>query len=151
MNLSERLRQLECGGCGWRKVFGPEEMAERLRTVGKLRREAKPEWQMVFELFRLEAQNISCSSCGQQEMKVGPVSDDFDDWGQAKKCEVCKANIPPERLEIFPESTRCAKCQDAPSTERDFCDFCGGVMQISTSRGPGISRYRAVCSDCGRS
>ncbi|MEZ6117827.1 MAG: hypothetical protein R3C28_14830 [Pirellulaceae bacterium] len=150
MNVSDRLRQLRCDECQWRKTVGPDDMVDRLRTMGRLRRDAKPDWEYVLELFRLESQNMTCGECGQQGLLVEPVSDDFDDWGQPIKCEVCKAVIPPERIEIFPNSKRCAKCVDVSTEEREFCDYCGGLMKMAPSRGAGIVRYQMICSDCGR-
>lgn len=150
MNVSDRLRQLRCAGCHWRKTVGPDEMIERLRLMGRLRRDAKPDWEYVLELFRLESQNMACVECGQQGLLVEPVTDDFDDWGQAVKCEVCKTPIPLERIEIFPDSKRCAKCVDVSMEEREFCDYCGGLMKMVRRKGTGISGYQMACSDCGR-
>ena len=151
MNLSNRLRRIVCSECESSRVFGPEEMLTHLRGAGMLRRDAKPLFEIVIELFTGHLANMNCEACGSASLQFGEWKDDFDDWGDARLCEVCKQEIPPERLEIFPDEVRCAACKDKPmADEAEFCSFCGGLLVTRKSSGTGITRYRSVCSDCGK-
>jgi predicted RNA-binding Zn-ribbon protein involved in translation (DUF1610 family) len=152
MNLNERLRRIRCSECGWQRVWGPEEMQQQLRAHGQLKRATNPEPELVRELLARLLPQIGCPDCGATELGWSTQLEDFEDWGDAKACEVCKQIIPAERLEVFPQATRCAACQDkpAPATEdADFCPRCGGLLAVRQQRGSGISRYVVSCADCG--
>ena len=143
------LKQLRCPHCNDRRIVGPEEMIEALRAVGKLRREAKPDWGMLLALFENEVATMRCKGCTMTGLILEAARDDFD-FQDSKSCEVCGQMIPAERLEIFPDVTRCAACQDKPTANADdYCSHCGGIVQVRTHGGAGVSRYVAVCSDCG--
>lgn len=146
--------QLACLSCDKVELCSVEDMTTRLRDEGMLRREAKPQELVVAELFGAAAKLFVCEGCGKQGMSL-TLSDVSDNWGEPKKCDVCACVIPAERLEIFPDTTRCVPCQEsgAEPDEReavDFCKFCGGVMTLRSPSGSGLARYKMVCSDCGR-
>jgi predicted RNA-binding Zn-ribbon protein involved in translation (DUF1610 family) len=152
MNLNERLRRVRCNACSWQRVWGPEEMQQQLRAQGQLRRAPKPEPDLVLALLERALPNLPCPDCGDQKLSWSTQLEDFDDWGDVKRCELCKQVIPAERLEIFPKSTRCAACQDQPTPathESDYCPRCGGLLQLRRHSGSGLSRYIVACSDCG--
>ena len=151
MNLGEHLRRATCTECGWYSVWGPEEMAQQLRQQGKLRREAKPDPAVVLELLEPLLCSIICPDCHATGIQLSPLEDDPEDWGDARHCEICNAVIPAERVEIFPNVTRCVNCQDKPapaSSEDDYCPRCGGLVRIKAMRA-GVTRYVIHCSSCG--
>ncbi len=126
-------------------------MLERLRAQGKLRRERDPDPNLILHLTELEMPFLVCPECSQGGLTWEQVRDDFDDWGDARRCQLCREPIPPERLEIFPDSVRCAKCQDRsdPAQADDFCPRCGGLLRVQARGGAGLARYASVCPDCG--
>lgn len=126
-------------------------MLQRLRDVGMLRRQAEPDWPMIIELVSNQADTLKCGNCGHTGLILEEARDDFDDaFVGTRLCEVCKQPIPPERLEVFPDSTRCAACQNKSTAEdADYCPQCGTPMTIQTSKGQGIARYVYRCPDCG--
>ena len=150
MTANDIIRQLRCPMCEHRKLCGPEEMLQLLRDAGMLRREAKPDWAIILELFSHQSGNLRCRECGHDQLLLEEARDDFE-FNDARACEVCRQLIPAERLEIFPEVRRCAACQDKPSVSADdFCARCGGIVTVRTSGGAGVSRYVSVCTDCGQ-
>ncbi len=153
MNSALRLKSITCTSCDDRRIVGSEEMAKRLRASGKLRRDAKPDSQLVLELFLQELASESCTQCGCRSFTVSDYEMDENDWGDPILCEVCKKEVPPERLEIFPNEKRCAACKGKPAVDEEqpeFCDSCGGLMVLRQRGGAGITAYAMVCSDCGR-
>ena len=154
MNPPLQLKSIRCAACGDHRILGPEEMANRLRADGKLRREAKPDSELVLELFQKELAQESCGACGATSLVISDYEMDEDDWGDPILCEICKCQIPPERLEIFPNEKRCAGCKEKPGLGDDqpeFCEACGGLMEMRQRGGAGIAAYVMACSDCGRS
>ncbi|MCA9216050.1 MAG: hypothetical protein KDB27_23445 [Planctomycetales bacterium] len=152
MTDSLRLINLRCRDCGDETIIGPHEIARRLREAGQLRREANPEQEIVLALFEEFLPNLKCDACGANNWKIADVPIDENHWGEPVLCEVCKQQVPPERLEIFPNEKRCAACKDKPETdEPEFCAICGGLMAIRQRGGSGIAGYVMVCTDCGRS
>lgn len=149
---------LVCLGCQQRETLSPEDMLARLRAAGLLKRAGKPEPAMVLELLKSTATTWGCDACGRRGLAVEPTRDEFadEDWGQAKACERCRAPIPAERLELFPNTTLCMRCQQ--SAERDggdtgeaeYCPRCGDVMQLKRARDAGLSRYVMECPTCRR-
>lgn len=150
MAANELLRQLRCIHCNDRRICGPEDMLDELRRMGKLRREAKPDIQIILELIEHEAASLRCRACSQYGMIVEDPSDDFD-FPDGRSCEVCRQLIPTERLEVFPDATRCAQCQDKPTPQGDdYCVRCGGRVEVRSHQGAGVARYVAICSECGQ-
>lgn len=152
---------LECHKCNWRTTCGEEELARRLRTLGLLRRSPHPPTELVSELLRVNAHRLTCDACHQTGLASvapgdgGPLDvrsrTGDDDWQQAVICQVCRTAIPPERLEIFPNATRCAKCQDvadrgAEPVPPEYCPKCGALIEIRVSSSGGITRYKQFCT-----
>ena len=154
MSPNSCFYRLTCRRCGCEQVCGIEELTKRLRAAGMLRREAKPDRDVVIELFNTSVSQFSCDECNQAGLAIEPAEID-DDWGDTRRCEVCKSVIPAERLEIFPDAKRCVNCEASGAEldereEADFCRFCGGLMTLRQTGGNGITRHKMVCSDCGR-
>ena len=155
MTNSPRLVELGCPRCGETSLSSAGEIAHRLAANGMLRRESDPEWEVMVELLKSLASSLTCSDCAHQGLVVREA-DEFDDeaWGMGRRCEMCGQPIPPERLEIFPDSRTCAICKNRDeqgmiSEDIEFCPKCGGVMELKPSRGVGITRYTYRCTECG--
>lgn len=149
----ESYYQGDCSLCD-RKLFHAHLEAIRLlRSLGHLRREPKPATELVCSLLQSAQGSCPCGGTVRWLAIADPFEAEFE-TGSPKKCEVCGSAIPIERLELFPDSTRCAGCQDKPApasqrVEDDFCPQCGELMVMRTSRS-GISRYRWTCPRCDR-
>jgi len=155
MEADSHLCRLRCPACDWQTICDSVDVLGRVQVAGMLKRETDPEWGYLFELFSSVAKRLSCESCSHQGLVCEEVdADDEGDWPEARKCEVCKQVIPAERLEVFPKALRCAVCQEsnAPGAddEVEYCGRCGAVMTMRQSAS-GITRYKMVCSECGRS
>lgn len=142
-----------CSGCGHSKLYGQEEMLSYLRRLGKFRRSAKPKLDIVQQLFESTAETMPCGECGHIGMQVS-VAEIDDDWGDAKCCERCAVPIPIERLEIFPETKLCMKCQSASDSGSDeqmveYCPRCGSVMSMQPTTKSGLTGYTLKCGACG--
>lgn len=156
--MPERLcpRKLLCSECEYTTVCGLGEIASWLSRLGKLRRDKNPEPELLFELFSAASADFQCPQCGHQGLAVSVVKPSGDeDWGMARKCEVCGRPIPPERLEIFPKTTVCMACKQGeehgpPQEELPFCPKCGALMKTQTARAE-ITRYVYRCTECGHS
>ncbi len=150
--------QLRCPDCGHTQPSDLTGMLQRLHAQGQLRRDKDPSPDLVLELFRLALPQINCGSCG----SVGQVleeRDEFDseDWPEVRCCQACKQPIPAERLELYPNSHRCAACQqleeqggDSNNDEPEFCPHCGSLLSLRTRRSGGITRYVMYCAGCRR-
>ncbi len=153
MNSPLSLKAITCPSCSDFRIVGPKDMATYLRSTGRLRREAEPDPQLLLELYKKELASASCAKCGATGLVISDYEMDEDDWGDPILCEVCKKEIPPERLEIFPNEKRCAGCKDKPlpsDEHAEFCESCGGLMVMRQRGGAGIASYVMACTDCGR-
>ena len=147
-------RRLTCPDCGWRTVCGPAEIASRLRLVGLLRRDGDPEEEILAALLPEAAPRMTCPSCKRIGLIEGEAdeADDDDDWQAAVLCESCRKPIPPERLEVFPNTRRCVACQERAESgepdpeEPEFCPRCGALVELRVSRGGGLTRYKRFCT-----
>lgn len=154
--MTERfLLEFHCPACRHREVKDFTRTVESLRTSGMLRRVEHPEEALVMELIATSANRLRCSECGEAGLDISEAHDEFD-RPESKNCERCGAQIPAERLEVFPDTNVCVKCQSTgeagPSgDEPDFCPRCGGLMQMRQAGGSGLARYVMTCSDCGMS
>ena len=121
----------------------------RLLALGKLRRAAAPEPELVAELFRAAARELTCPDCQAVGLAVN-AADDEADWPGAHICQGCGKPIQPERIEALPGAVLCAACQQLDESggpaEPDFCPKCGSLMVLRASTGPGLARYRLVCT-----
>ncbi len=148
--------ELACSACGSRELIGPLQMLDRLHAAGMLKRERDPDWELVGELFRATSAARRCKDCGSAAVVLQPCADAADDgWGDVRCCERCGATIPAERLEVFPDTQLCVRCQQVrdrgtDDAEPEYCPRCGAVMQLRLSRSAGLARYVMYCRDCGR-
>jgi predicted nucleic acid-binding Zn ribbon protein len=82
------------------------------------------------------------------------ADDDWEAWGEARRCIGCGTAIPSERLEILPNTQQCTPCAASGRTsredQREFCDRCGGLLTLTQRRGTGLAGYRMICTHCGR-
>lgn len=152
--------QVRCPQCTWTALCDQRDMVQRLQKTGMLRREGKPDGQLVLELFRSACEKLACDDCGTTGLVVEvPDQDalnwDEANWDQTRPCDVCGQPIPTERIELFPDAQRCAKCQ--ASNERgesdevpEYCPKCGAIMTLRTSGRGGITRYQLRCDSCRR-
>jgi hypothetical protein len=153
MTRHEEL-QLRCPQCGHREVVGFLEMVDHLRQLGMFKRQREPDPQLVRELFGEQIPLLRCRGCG----AIGfgrDSSDDWNDelWGGARQCEICRVPIAAERLEVFPDTRLCVKCQQAADVGRDaaepeYCPRCGAIMQLTERGGTGLAGYVMRCPDC---
>ena len=145
--------ELVCRRCGWRTVCGRDDTIARLRLIGLLRREPDPNDDLVAALFVEAAPRMTCPICKEKSLTASPADDtDEGDWQTAVLCEVCRAPIPPERLDAIPTAKRCARCQEQAEAgeltaeEPEYCPHCGALVELRVSRGSGITRYKRVCT-----
>ncbi len=157
LNLRARLSvfsyDLNCHRCGWRTVCGPADAAARLRLLGLLRREPDPQDELLAVLLVEAAPRMTCPICKEKALAASPTeAGDDDDWQAAVLCEVCRAPIPPERLEAVPGARRCTACQGKAETgqlvedEPEYCPQCGALVELRVSRGSGLTRYKRFCT-----
>src|SRR4051794_10663159 len=130
---------LRCRHCGRRDEFTLPQLLARLRELGFLRRHAEPSDELTIELAQSAIDDGRwgrCDSCGQSGLGLASSSDEADDptiWGDARHCERCGAIIPAERLEVFPDSKNCPRCQKQMETgpgpsDHEYCPHCGSIM-----------------------
>ena len=145
-------QELLCPQCDAAEVCGSTQMIARLRSVGVLRREADPPATLLAELFRHNATKFACHVCDHVGLQVREPT--VEDWDVVKRCSVCGTRIPQERLDLFPDAQRCARCEsqtaDSSPAEREFCPNCGEVMTVRLRRGTGIAKYEMTCPRCRR-
>lgn len=152
------FHDLVCPACAARNTLRPDQLLHQLRNAGVLRRAKDPDVDEIVQLAQANLARLKCESCGQIGLRLeeSPITRDDDaDWGDPIPCERCKALIPAERLELFPGTTLCVKCQQA--SERgdhggavEYCPRCGNILQLRKARGDGISRYTMECPSCRR-
>jgi len=156
MQQPDEYLELHCSGCGWRLVCGPADMAKRLQRIKLLRRDSQPEADVLRELFVTAGPKLPCDACGSVGLIINPSAElANEDWGEARACEGCGRPIPPERLEVFPDTRLCVACQSGdergkPVDAPEYCPRCGAIMTLRQQRGAGLARYVMVCSECRR-
>jgi RNA polymerase-binding transcription factor DksA len=143
---------LVCLACGARATLSAIDVLARLRAAGLLKRAKEPDAETVAELLKSTATTWACERCGRTGLAVEAARDDLanEDWGQAKACERCHAPIPAERLELFPQTTLCVRCQQGAEQGDDpeYCPRCGSILEIRRLRGSGLTRYVMECPSC---
>ena len=144
---------LKCRACGEQSRLLEQQMVELVQHHGMLRRDSSPPADLLRELLTSISGQLPCSECGGLGASV---EDDWtDDWSDEVACEGCGAAIDPERLEIFPDSKLCAKCQGTaeaggdPGQDSEYCPRCGAIMKLSRRGGAGLAGYQMTCPDCG--
>jgi RNA polymerase-binding transcription factor DksA len=151
---------IRCQSCGRRADLTYAELLSRLRELGFLRREGEPSPELAVELAQsaiAEGRWGTCPDCGSARWGAASPMDDVDeaaDWGDVRHCQQCGAVIPAERVEVFPNSTQCARCQQQSergpaADEVEYCPHCGSIMQLKASTSPGAT-YRMHCPSCRR-
>lgn len=147
-------RTFYCDPCGWSQAETSEGIAARLRGVGLLKRDKKPDAELLAQLLPGATPKMVCPQCGSIGLRAaeGIAEEDADSWQAAVLCQGCRKPIPPERLEALPEAKRCLACQ--AKTERDpegdnepeFCKHCGSLVELRVSSRGGLTRYRRFCT-----
>ena len=143
--------QLTCQNCRAQRVLSGVEMHHQLISLGKLRKLATPETEIMLELLRTSPELVNCEDCGSAAVGISHVSDEFDDLA-TRRCDVCNQGINPERLEIFPAAETCTACAakiTSEKTEHDYCALCGESMSLVTTNRRGITQYVSRCNGCG--
>jgi RNA polymerase-binding transcription factor DksA len=149
---------IRCQNCGRRSNLSVPELLARLRELGFLRREGEPSTELAVELAQsaiADGRWGICPDCGSNGWGAAEAVDEADDaalWGDARHCQQCGAVIPAERLEVFPNATHCARCQQqgerqASADEVEYCPRCGSIMQLKAASSPGAT-YRMHCPAC---
>lgn len=143
--------ELACPDCGRTELCRLDDAISRLRLVGALRRDKAPDGAIVEALLCDASALMTCSGCKRIGLVVRDAEEEADDWLAAALCEACRKPIDPERLDALPGVKRCAACQEKSESgesddEPDFCPRCGSLMELRTSRGSGITRYRLFCT-----
>jgi hypothetical protein len=151
----------KCPACSHSEDTPQDVLYQRLRGAGLLRRVSADEAQDIpylLELARSVKSQLTCPDCGSGNYSPALAGDDAaTEWGDSRKCIRCKAAISAERLEIFPDATLCAACQqkdecaeaDSAEYSEEYCPRCGTPMQVRPRRGRGIVAYELACPSCG--
>jgi hypothetical protein len=150
----QRVRT-SCRACGWTQDCAITEMVAQLRAANILKPTSDSSPDVIQALYIASAAKLACPDCEFVGISAREAPDEDDEaWGQARACEICRAVIPIERLQLLPNARLCAGCQakdeSGTTDEREFCPRCGSVMQLVAGRGSGISRYTMRCPACRR-
>lgn len=146
---------LRCVQCAKLETFTSDEVAQRLRKLGFLRRVDDQTASLLEELAVAAVESGRwgpCESCGSLDLvRVDSADNLDDDWGDARVCEDCGKVIPAERIEAFPKTKLCLACQQKvekgeASGEHEYCPRCGNIMQLR--REPGGTNFRMHCPAC---
>lgn len=145
-----------CRACGGEEQSGRRDLIDRLRDLGMLRRDDGRNLGLLLELARSKSAEFACPACDAPGFLPQEVSgdDDFDDLPPPKPCMACGGMIPPERVELFPESDLCARCQEKVDRGEslsgdDYCERCGSPLVVRKTSA-GVTRYQQVCPNCRR-
>lgn len=145
---------LQCRHCKNQKRLLEPQMVELVQRYGMLRRDSSPPADLLKELLASVVGQLPCEACGGLGATV--EEDWSDDWSDEVLCEGCKKPIDPERLEVFPDTKLCPKCQaatdagESPGQEVEYCSSCGGILKLTKRTGGGLAGYQMVCGDCGK-
>ncbi len=147
--------ELRCAGCRFATMYDRAGVAKWLSAAGRLRSQSEASAAELRELALALAPQIACTECGELRLTAVLVTDDPADWPTARRCQECGQLIPPERLEVFPDTILCTKCQSRDERgnlpgPQEYCPSCGSPMVLRLSRGAGIRRYLMECTGCGR-
>lgn len=149
--------RVHCRKCGWYEVLDYGEAVQRLRNLGFLLKDKRPERDIVLELFRVNILELGCMECDDRPLAIRDYSpaDDGETWGLARACQRCNTPISQARLDAVPDTPFCSACQaiveKSPSTvDDDFCPKCGDRMRVE-SRSSRTGGYTMFCPSCRRS
>jgi predicted RNA-binding Zn-ribbon protein involved in translation (DUF1610 family) len=143
-----------CPYCLWQEDGTVAELDSQLRRLGMIKREEQAELSLLQELARIKKGEIHCPSCRKPGFTAEAIDPHADGWGEGKPCANCGREIPPERLELYPDQELCASCQgkiDAGGqlSGDDYCPHCGTPMIVKQTS-QGVSRYQQICPSCRR-
>ena len=145
---------LRCSKCGHEEFCRPSQLLQRMQQAGLLRRLANPDPALVQELLPSAFAKFRCEKCDAIGLVGEETVDDEEAWEESRACDKCREPIPRERLDLFPDATRCARCEENavsdPGEELEYCPRCGSPMQLKLSTRPGVTRYAMACPDCRR-
>lgn len=153
--MDEQWIELRCAACGYRESIPFEALVEQIRRVGHLRKTAQPSRELVLELARTTPPPFACPRCGAHSpaRMPGETGEPEEQWELTRRCQSCRRDIDPDRLEIFPSTTLCTACQakseSGDNAEYGFCERCGGRLTMAGRSGSGLAGYQLKCSDCG--
>ena len=154
MDFAEAQRELVCTHCSNIEMCGPTQMLVRLRQLGMFKRAADPPLDEVLQIFVSSAARMQCDRCQAVGMIAREMQAVEDDWGEPRCCAGCSKPIDAERLEVFPETTHCARCQSEEesggSSEPEYCPRCGAILIVRQQSGSGVTRYAMFCPECRR-
>jgi hypothetical protein len=146
-----------CNQCGAMQSFTLAELTDQLRSLKFLRRSDQPDEATILELTRSSmASGVwpACETCGKKQFSPPTLeSTDFTtEWNDEIPCESCGQIIPQERLELFPDSRSCVRCQQkteksGSNLDIEYCRHCGNILQIRLSSRRATS-YRRYCPAC---
>jgi hypothetical protein len=149
--------RISCRACGFVEDESISDMVRQLRAAGILKPASDSSPDVIRALYIASAAKLPCPDCEFVGIAARDApEEDGDAWGEARKCEMCRHPISPERLEFVPDARLCASCQskdergETNDNEREFCPRCGSVMQLVANRGQGIARYAMRCPACPR-
>jgi len=147
------MTEMRCPACDWLRVLDPAEVVRELTVAGKLRTGKSPDGDVALELLRLIAAGVPCGGCGRIGLLVAPYDEEVE-WDRTRRCEVCGEPIPPERLEVVPDTTVCVSCKGAeergvaPAGQIEYCPRCGSTMTTEATAGR-MTEYVMKCHACG--
>jgi Prokaryotic dksA/traR C4-type zinc finger len=157
MALPFQRWEFRCQHCSQIRSYTAEQIEEELRSLRFLRRSDHPEPDTLLELAHASiAQGLwpACEACGEKKLAVPRLESIAPDseWNDSIPCENCGAEIPSERLELFPDSRICMRCQkklekgEVPG-DIDYCPHCGDILQLRLSA-RGATSYKRYCPAC---
>jgi ribosomal protein S27AE len=171
--MDTRIVTTQCPHCHQSRPWTKADRLVWLQQAGFLRKHKDPADEIVSEMFRLKLAELPCPNCQKSGVRVvaqvQAVEEDDDQWdtGAAateaseltRYCLDCREQIDPDRLDLFPETTRCVECQrkfengeSASGKESfsadDLCPRCGDFLQTHRNRSSRTA-YRVQCGSCG--
>jgi len=151
MTSDDQYHLLRCPACTWCEECGHDGVLRWLRSARKVRPGREPEPEILYEVFRGTAGQLTCPQCGQRGLVIQALDDRDGDWPGAPLCDGCRQPIPRERWQALPGVRLCAACQQQEETGRgadaaDYCPRCGALMELRLSRSAGLARYVMTCT-----
>lgn len=165
----------QCPHCRQCRTWTKADRLMWLQRSGFLRKQKDPGEEVVAEMFRLKLQLLPCLNCQKPGVREASqsqnVENDDEQWDTSpstssasageRYCADCREQIDPDRIELFPEVTRCVICQlkfetgqssgsGASAEACDLCPRCGDFLQTLRNRSSRVA-YRVQCRSCGYS
>lgn len=171
--MDTRIVTTQCPHCHQSRPWTKADRLVWLQQSGFLRKHKDPADDIVSEMFRLKLQELPCPNCQKTGVRVvtqvQAVEEDDEQWDTAatavasdelvRFCIDCREQIDPDRVELFPETTRCVACQrkfesgeasgrSESFSADDLCPRCGDFLQTHRNRSSRTA-YRVQCGSCG--